>query len=151
MQKGTKCFNSRYVSRFKRKENKIKYYPAKSLMGVTNGFQIGVFICYRIKYVTFSFPKYLCLYLVFIFKSLLEVFIKLMPNICHRSCIKHMHANFMNNGLTRKTLKEIMWDTKRAYKNNKYTYYMDGINSISNKVQEFLFEFYPRDWHRNVN
>ena len=89
--------------------------------------------------------------LVFIFKSLLEVFIELMPNTDHRCCIRHMHANFKNSGPTRKTFKEIMWDTTRAYKKNKHTYCTDRINSISKKVHAFLFEFYPRDWHRNLN
>ena len=80
-------------------------------MGVTNGLQIRVFISYHVKSVTFFFSKFLCLYLVFIFKSLLEFFIELTRNIYHRCCIKHTHANFMNNGPNRKTLKEIMWDT----------------------------------------
>ena len=57
----------------------------------------------------------------------------------------------MINGPTRKSLKEIMWDTKRAKNKNKHTYHTNRKNFISNKVHAFLFEFYPRDWHRNVN
>ena len=83
-------------------------------MGVTNRLQIGIFICYCLKSVTFFFPKFLCLYLVFIFKSLLEVFIELMPNTDHRCCIRHMLANLMNNGPTRKSFNEILRDTKSA-------------------------------------
>ena len=88
---------------------------------------------------------------MFICKSLLELFIELMPNTDHGCCVKHMHANLKNNCPTRKTLKEIMWDTKRAYKRNKHTYYTDSINSISNKVHDFLSEFDARDWHSYVN
>ena len=120
-------------------------------MGVTNGLQIGDFICYRVKSVTFFFPKFLCLYLVSICKSFLELFIELRPNTDHRCCIRHMHANLKNNRPTRKTLKEIMWDTKWACKKNKHACYTDRINSISNKVRAFLFEFDARVWHSNVN
>ena len=120
-------------------------------MGVTNGLQIGVFIYYGVKSVTFFFPKFLCLYLVFIFKLLLDVFIELMPNTDRSCCIRHMLANFKNNDPSRKTLKEIMWDTIRAYKKNKHLYCSDRINSISNKVHAFLFEVDARDWRRNVN
>ena len=119
-------------------------------MGVINGLQIGVFICFRVKSISIFFLKFLCLYLVFIFKSLLKVFIDLMPNTDRKCCIRLMHGNSKNNGPTRKTLQEIMWDTKGAYKKNKHTF-MDRINSTSNKVHAFLSEFYPRDWHRNVN
>ena len=114
-------------------------------MGVTIGLQIEGFICYCVKFLTFFFPKFLCLLLVFIFKSLLEVFIELMPNTDHRSDIKHMHANFKNNDPTKKTLNEIMLDTTRAYKKHKHRYSTNRINSISNKMHEFLPEFDARD------
>ena len=65
-----------------------------------------------------------------------------MPNTNHRCCIRHMYANFMNNDPTRETLKEIMWDTKRPYKKNKYAYYTDRTNSISNMALAFLAKFY---------
>ena len=89
-------------------------------MGFATGLEIEVFICYYVKSVIFFFPKFVCLYLVFIFKWLLEVFKELMPNTDHRCCIRHMHANFKNNGPTGKTLKELMWNATRDYKKNKH-------------------------------
>ena len=91
-------------------------------MGVTNGLQIRVFIFYHVKLINFFFPNFPWLYLVFIFKSLLEVFIELLPTTNHRCCIQHFPAHFMNNGPTRKALNEIMWDTKRANLKIKHTY-----------------------------
>ena len=38
-----------------------------------------------------------------------------------------------------------MWDTTGAFKKNKHPYSTDRINSISNKMYEFLFEFDARD------
>ena len=73
-----------------------------------------------------------------------------MPNIDHRCCIRHMHANFKNDGPNKKTLNEIMWDTNRAYKKHKHPYCTDSITSTSNNMHEFRSKFDARDWFRNV-
>ena len=72
-----------------------------------------------------------------IFKWLLEVFNDLMPNIEHRFCIMHMHANFKNDVAIVRTLKELMWNATRAYKKNKKKYYTEKINSICNNGMHF--------------
>ena len=101
-------------------------------------FKLGVFICFYIQSVTFFFPKFVCLYLLFLLELLLEVFKDLMPNTDYSFCNKHLHAKFKKNGPIGKTLKELMWNAKRAYKKNKHQYYTNKIKSISNKVHAFL-------------
>ena len=50
------------------------------------------------------------------FQGLIEVFKKLKPNANHRFCVRHMHANFKNNGHTGKILKDRVWNVAKAYK-----------------------------------
>ena len=110
-----------------------------SKMGVVNAFQIWVFIYFfLVQYAILFVPKFVCIYLVFIFKWSLESFKVFMLNTNQRFCIKHMYANFKNNGPIRKSLKELMWNATRADKENMHKYYTDKINSISNKVHAFL-------------
>ena len=71
-------------------------------------------------------------------QRLLEDLKELMPNVNHKFCVRHIHANFKNHGHDKKALKDHMWNIAKAYKKNEHKYYTGRINSTSNKAYAFL-------------
>ena len=50
-----------------------------------------------------------------------------MPNVNHRYYVRYLHGNFKKKGHIGKTLKDIIWNMARVYKENKHKYHMEKI------------------------
>ena len=62
-----------------------------------------------------------------------------------------MHANFKKQGFTGKTLKDLMWNAAKAYKESEHRIHMKKIKSISNDAYKWLVKFNVRLWYKLNN
>ncbi|OIW03593.1 hypothetical protein TanjilG_06102 [Lupinus angustifolius] len=78
-------------------------------------------------------------------KGLVEVFKDI--NVDHRFCVRHMHNNFKNVGFKGKTLKDLMWNAARAYRESEHIHYMEEIKKVDAKTYEWLKREEQKHWY----
>ena len=74
------------------------------------------------------------------------LFKEIILGVDHKSFVRHMHANFKKQGFTWKTLKDLMWNATKAYKETKNRFHLEKIKSISDDAYEWLAKFDARLW-----
>ena len=60
-----------------------------------------------------------------------------MPNVEHKFCRRHLHANFKKD-FPRKLLKDEMWKATRAATKNSFDFHMDDLKKLKVKTCEWL-------------
>ncbi|XP_058202890.1 uncharacterized protein LOC131317348 [Rhododendron vialii] len=72
-------------------------------------------------------------------KGLIEAFKRLMPNVEHRFCLRHMYANF-NKTYKGKEYKDLFWGAAFAYTVLEFNDKMAEIKSVDKKAHEWLLQ-----------
>ena len=52
---------------------------------------------------------------------------EVLPMADHRYCVRHLYANFRNEGHKKITLKDMLWGAASAYTEGEFTAYMEGL------------------------
>jgi hypothetical protein len=65
------------------------------------------------------------------------------PTAKHRICVRHLYANFRNDGNRGVLLKDLLWTTIVSYTNNDLYAAMEELKGISKKAYEYLQKVDP--------
>ncbi|XP_059432442.1 uncharacterized protein LOC132165776 [Corylus avellana] len=83
-------------------------------------------------------------------KGLMEAIEYLMPDVEHRLCVRHLHANFKNKGYKGKAYKDALWGAARVINENQFKYYMSVIKGIDTAANEYIANVNPKMWSRHA-
>ncbi|XP_075098045.1 uncharacterized protein LOC142175360 [Nicotiana tabacum] len=82
-------------------------------------------------------------------KGLLESFKKVMPNVDHRFCVRHMYANFKLRFKDKK-LKDLMWAVARSYTIVDFEKYMELIKKENTEAHRWLSKIGTNQWSKSA-
>nr|XP_016469020.1 PREDICTED: uncharacterized protein LOC107791451 [Nicotiana tabacum] len=82
-------------------------------------------------------------------KGLLEAFEKVLPNVSHRFCARHLHNNFKKAGFSGHTLKDAFWEAARATTVEAFNVCMLKILELDKEAHEWLSTKLPNEWSRS--
>ena len=60
-----------------------------------------------------------------------------MPNVQHKFCVRHLHANFKKDFLG-KVLNDAVWKAARAAIKNSFDFHIDELKKLDVKAYEWL-------------
>ena len=60
-----------------------------------------------------------------------------MPNVQHKFCVRHLHANFKKDFLG-KVLKDAVWKATRAVTKNSFDFHIDELKKLDVKAYEWI-------------
>ncbi|XP_058186543.1 uncharacterized protein LOC131303610 [Rhododendron vialii] len=80
-------------------------------------------------------------------KGLVEAFKRLMPNVEHRFCLRHMYANF-NKTYKGKEYKDLFWRAASIYIIPEFNDKMAEMYSVDKKAHEWLLQEEKEVWAR---
>jgi hypothetical protein len=79
----------------------------------------------------------------------MPAFEKVMPNSDHRICVRHLYANFRDNGGHRGVaLKDKLWAAASAYTEEEFRRHMEELKGLNEDAYEFLNKIDPSMWSR---
>ncbi|KAH7835706.1 hypothetical protein Vadar_029032 [Vaccinium darrowii] len=81
-------------------------------------------------------------------KGLIEAFKKLMLDVEHRFCLRHMYANFSKT-YRGKELKDMFWGAASAYTKPEFEEHMEILKSANKDAHEWMVREVPEVWARS--
>ncbi|KAH7855230.1 hypothetical protein Vadar_022646 [Vaccinium darrowii] len=78
-------------------------------------------------------------------KGLINSFDRLLPNVEHRYCMRHLYDNFQKT-YKGKEYKDLMWGAASAYTNQVSFEKMAHIRSLSEEAHQWLVDQEPEHW-----
>jgi hypothetical protein len=80
----------------------------------------------------------------------MPAFEKVMPTLDHRICVKHLYANFRDNGGHREVaLKDKLWAAAFAYTEEELRKHMEELKGLNKDAYEFFNKIDPSMWSRS--
>ncbi|XP_059461899.1 uncharacterized protein LOC132190869 [Corylus avellana] len=81
-------------------------------------------------------------------KGLIPALNEVLPMADHRFCVRHLYANFKNEGHKGVAFKEMLWGAASAYTEGEFTAYMEGLRGMNKDAYEYLNRVDPSCWSR---
>jgi hypothetical protein len=79
-------------------------------------------------------------------------FIPSIEQVCpqseHRTCVRHLYANFRNHGHRGVLLKDLLWCAAASYTKTEFYEVMEDIKRISKDAHAYLDKIDPSTWCR---
>ncbi|XP_019179212.1 PREDICTED: uncharacterized protein LOC109174431 [Ipomoea nil] len=82
-------------------------------------------------------------------KGLLPTFSKVIPNVVHRFCVRHLYANMKVAGFHGNALKDTLWSAARATTVNSFKDSMRKIKDLDSDAFDWLGDKHPSEWSRS--
>lgn len=70
------------------------------------------------------------------------------PNAEHRICVRHLYANFRNDGHRGVLLKDLLWRAAASYTQNEFYAVMEKLKGLNLPAYEYLSKVDPATWCR---
>ncbi|XP_059432949.1 uncharacterized protein LOC132166186 [Corylus avellana] len=81
-------------------------------------------------------------------KGLVPSLEQVCPQSEHRTCIRHLYANFRNSGHRGVLLKDLLWQAAASYTKQEFNRVMDDIKKMSKDAHAYLEKIDPNTWCR---
>ena len=79
----------------------------------------------------------------------MPTFEMVMPTSNHRICVRHLYANFRDNGGHKGVaLKDKLWAAASAYTEEEFRRHMEELKGLNEDAYEFLNKVDPSMWSR---
>ncbi|GMY12308.1 MuDR family transposase [Fagus crenata] len=82
-------------------------------------------------------------------KGLTESFKEVCPDMDHRTCVRHIYANFRDSGHKGKALKDKLWAATSAYTEFEFNAHMAKLKKLSPSIYEYLSKIPIATWSRS--
>ncbi|XP_062152677.1 uncharacterized protein LOC133861000 [Alnus glutinosa] len=81
-------------------------------------------------------------------KGLVPSLMEVCPNAEHRICVRHLYANFRNDGHRGVLLKDLLWRADVSYTQNEFYTVMEELKGLNLPTYEYLSKVNPATWCR---
>jgi len=81
-------------------------------------------------------------------QGLIPSFDTVIPMVDHRICVRHLYANFRDNGFRGVALKELLWKAASSYTEVGFRIHMEEIKRINPDAFDYLDKVDPSGWSR---
>ncbi|XP_062161919.1 uncharacterized protein LOC133868944 [Alnus glutinosa] len=88
------------------------------------------------------------MYPIAIAVGLIPSFDIVIPMADHRICVRHLYANFRDNGFRGVALKELLWKAASSYTEVGFRIHMEEIKRINPDAFDYLDKVDPSGWSR---
>ncbi|XP_059463443.1 uncharacterized protein LOC132192169 [Corylus avellana] len=86
------------------------------------------------------------------FSNIVQGLVQSLEQVCpqseHRTCVRHLYANFRSEGHRGVLLKDLLWQALAAYTKQEFYIVMDEIKRTSKDAHAYLEKVDPNTWCR---
>jgi len=83
-------------------------------------------------------------------QGLMDTFDTMYPEVEHRFCIRHLHANCKQKGWKGRAFKDELFGAARATNESDFKRHLNVIKGMSQEAFDYLEKIDPRSWSRHA-